>query len=71
MLLNQEFTYLDREFFMGFGRREVFKIADDEQLIGCKLDQDDNYIRGFTWIKIKVRWMKLRAQKKETLVKQE
>jgi len=39
-----------------FGRIELFNIAEDEQLIGCKLDQDDrdDYFLGVTWIKMKV-----------------
>jgi hypothetical protein len=35
------------------GRVETFDIAADEQLIGCKLDHDDRYFRGLTWIKMK------------------
>ena len=39
---------------------EVFEIADDEQLIGCKLDQGVlygmNYFLGITLIKMKVRF---------------
>ena len=37
------------------GRREVFEIADDEQLIGCELDYDDikNFI-GVIWLKMKL-----------------
>ena len=33
------------------GRREVFEIADDEQLIGCELDHDKDLFVGVTWIK--------------------
>jgi hypothetical protein len=40
-------------------RREVFEIADDEQLVGCELDHGkhfnkNNVIYGVTWIKMKV-----------------
>ena len=41
------------------GRREVFNVADDEQLIGCELDQHEydcgkyNW-SGLTWTKMKV-----------------
>ena len=38
------------------GRRNVFDIDHDEQFIGCKLDQCENYFRGVTWIKMKVRF---------------
>ena len=41
------------------GRIEVFNIAEDEQLIGCKLDErklgNYLYFSGVTWLKIKVR----------------
>ncbi len=37
---------------------ETFEIADDEKLIGCKLDEGMidgvNYFRGVTWIKMKL-----------------
>ena len=36
------------------GRKEVFEIADDEHLIGCKLDQSEFYFEGVSWIKMKV-----------------
>jgi hypothetical protein len=40
------------------GRVETFKIGDDEQLIGCKLDQGFSFgshcFLGVTWIKMKV-----------------
>ena len=36
------------------GRKEVFEIADDEQLIGCELDHENNFFVGVTWIKIKL-----------------
>ena len=39
------------------GRREIFLIADDEQLIGCELDHTKFYFRGVTWIKIKMQKM--------------
>ena len=41
-------------------RVEVFEIAEDEQLIGCELDEIDInedipvYFIGVTWIKIKL-----------------
>ncbi len=44
------------------GRVEVFEIAEDEQLIGCELDEinpeydggDNDYFKSVTWIKIKL-----------------
>ena len=37
------------------GRIEVFEIFEDEQLIGCKLDQDRfDCFDGVIWIKMKV-----------------
>ena len=36
------------------GRVEVFDIAEDEQLIGCELDEEGDNFRGLTWIKMKV-----------------
>jgi hypothetical protein len=36
------------------GRRENFYIADDEQLIGCEIDQDKDYFYGITWLKMKI-----------------
>ena len=33
------------------GRREVFDLADDEQLIGCELDYGTNYFFGVSWLK--------------------
>ncbi len=41
------------------GRVEVFEIAENEQLIGCELDEctDENgyyHFGGVTWIKIKL-----------------
>ena len=36
------------------GRKEVFDIADNEQLLGCELDYCTQYFRGVTWLKIKV-----------------
>ena len=37
------------------GRVEVFSIGQDEQLIGCELDeQKHGYFIGVTWIKMKV-----------------
>ena len=40
------------------GRREIFQIADDEQLIGCQLDEGlirgaNYYLLGVTWLKMK------------------
>ncbi len=32
------------------GRVEKFEIADDEQLIGCELEEDDGYFTGVTWV---------------------
>ena len=40
----------------GAGRREVFEIGDDEQLIGCRLYHVKEYFRGLTWLKMKVRF---------------
>ena len=36
------------------GRVEEFEIAEDEQLIGCGLDQDKDNFVGVTWIKMKI-----------------
>ena len=36
------------------GRREIFEIADNEQLIGCELDHCKDYFRGVTWLKWKI-----------------
>ena len=46
----------------GQGRKEVFEIAEDEQLIGCEIDEGKkmlsdfsyNYFLGITWMKMKV-----------------
>ncbi len=38
------------------GRVELFEIADEEELIGCKLDHCKDYLRGVTWLKMKVRF---------------
>ena len=35
-------------------RREIFDIADNEQLIGCELDHNWTYYLGVTWLKIKL-----------------
>ncbi len=35
------------------GRVESFEIADDESLIGCELDFDEDYFCGVTWLKWK------------------
>ena len=35
-------------------RKEIFSIADDEQLIGCKLDIAWDYFEGVTWFKMKL-----------------
>ena len=45
---------LDGDLKMRAGRREVFEIADDEQLIGCDLDYCKNRLRGVTWMKWKI-----------------
>jgi hypothetical protein len=37
------------------GRKEIFEIADDEQLIGCEFENNGEVFVGLTWIKIKVR----------------
>jgi hypothetical protein len=36
------------------GRKDTFCIADDEQLIGCELDHCQKFLRGVTWIKMKL-----------------
>ena len=36
------------------GRKEVFDIAEGEQLIGCSLHERSDYFRGVTWSKMKV-----------------
>jgi hypothetical protein len=38
------------------GRREIFEIAKDEQLIGCELDHRDLFFMGVTWLKMKIRY---------------
>ena len=43
------------------GRVELFEIADDEQLIGCKLNETkvrsgDIYFCGVTWLTMKIRF---------------
>ncbi len=39
------------------GRVEIFEIASDEQLIGCKWDLDEKLCNiGVTWLKMKVRF---------------
>ena len=38
------------------GRVEVLDIAEDEQLIGCELDQIRSFFRGVTWVKMKIRF---------------
>ena len=49
--------------YSGAERVEVFSIAEDEQLIGCKLDHNDDYFLGVTWIKTKqIRGKKLNAE---------
>jgi hypothetical protein len=35
-------------------RREIFDIAQDEQLIGCKLEYSKSYFEGVTWFKMKI-----------------
>ena len=46
---------VDRSGRVVFGRREVFEIADDEQLIGCELSYSrDSCFRGVTWLKWKI-----------------
>ena len=36
-------------------RREIFEIADDEQLIGCELDLDEmKHYCGMMWLKMKI-----------------
>jgi hypothetical protein len=37
-------------------RREVFEIADDEQLIGCELAHSNIYFEGVTWLKMKTKF---------------
>ena len=38
-------------------RREVFEIAGDEQLIGCKLEKNkDSCLNGIKWLKMKVKF---------------
>ena len=46
-----------KEYHNNLGRREIFQIADDEQLIGCQLDEGlirgVNRFIGVTWLKMK------------------
>ena len=42
-----------KNYFFG-ERREVFEIAEDEQLIGCELEYDENcWFCCVTWLKMK------------------
>ena len=38
------------------GGSYVFKIAEDEQLIGCEIDFNENELLGVTWLKWKIRF---------------
>ena len=53
------------------GRREVFDIFEDEQLIGCKLDQDYVNFVGVTWLKMKVPKIRKQEMKVPEIRKQE
>ena len=44
----------DDHLALATGRKEVFEVADDEQLIGFKFDYDDVKMRSFTWYKCKL-----------------
>ena len=47
--------YADDDFeYYGAGRREEFEIGEDERLIGCKFDSDNDDFVGVTWLKMKV-----------------
>lgn len=47
--------YSDRDVIKYGGRVEVFLIAENEQLIGCEIDQGYSSWVGLTWIKVKMR----------------
>ena len=47
-------TTSDGSINKGKRRREVFEIANTEQMIGCKLDFDEDDFTGVTWLKIKL-----------------
>ena len=51
--LGLKFDPFDKE----IERMETFEIADDEQLVGCQLDENTsgNFL-GVTWLKMKVRF---------------
>ena len=46
------------------GRVETFDIADDEQLIGCELDQDCDFFNSVKWMKMKMPQIKESLHKK-------
>ena len=50
--------YVDEGVKQYGGRKEVFDIAADEQLIGCEISYDvgENFC-GLTWFKMKVYWL--------------
>ena len=50
------------------GRVEEFNIADDEKLIGCKLDYSEHHFLGVTWIKMKVRFSSTKSKKEICLL---
>ena len=49
---------MDDDYVKKYRRRvEKFEIADDEQLIGCQLDENTSgNFSGVTWLKMKVRF---------------
>ena len=60
-VLDTGYALFTKKSLNGIGFRvEVFDIADDEQLIGCKLENcsnrvwDKHYFGSVTWIKMKV-----------------
>lgn len=48
----------------GSGRVENFDIAENEKLIGCKLDQNHNRLLGLRWMKMKVPKFKEQTMKR-------
>ncbi len=45
--------YSDNDVKVFRGKVESFEIADDESLIGCELDFDEEDFCGVTWLKWK------------------
>ena len=62
----------DEDFLeMGEARREVFEIADDEQLIGCSLNHNNHYFIGLTWLTMKLPKIKASCIRIQTQTRKE